>query len=68
MANLHDRMPVVLADEDYDRWLDPKNENVEELQQLIRPYPAEEMTAFPISPFVNSVKNQGPDCIVRLSA
>jgi putative SOS response-associated peptidase YedK len=49
MEPLHDRMPVILPDEDYDRWLDPKNEDVDALQGLLRPYPAEEMTAFPIS-------------------
>jgi putative SOS response-associated peptidase YedK len=68
MATLHDRMPVILADEDYDRWLDSKNENVEELQSLLRPYPAEEMTAIPISTYVNSTKNQGSECIERMSA
>ena len=68
MAGLHDRMPVILAHEDYDRWLDPKNEDISSLQGLIKPYPAEEMTAFPIATFVNSVKNQGLDCIARLSA
>jgi putative SOS response-associated peptidase YedK len=61
-------MPVILPEEQFDQWLDPKNEDVAALQELLRPYPAEEMIAFPIGTLVNSVKNQGPDCIARLSA
>jgi putative SOS response-associated peptidase YedK len=68
MRPLHDRMPVILPDEEYTRWLDPKNEDVDELQDLLRPYPAEEMTAYPISALANSPRNDGPECIVRLSA
>jgi putative SOS response-associated peptidase YedK len=68
MESLHDRMPVILSDEDYDRWLDPKNEDVAALQDLLRPYPAEEMAAFPISTLVNSPRNDRPECIERLSA
>ena len=68
MAGLHDRMPVILPDEDYDRWLDPKNEDAASLQELLRPYPTEEMVAFPISTYVNNVRNSGPQCIELLSA
>jgi putative SOS response-associated peptidase YedK len=68
LAPIHDRMPVILAHEDYARWLDPKNEYVAALQDLQRPYPAEEMTAYPIWTFVNSQRNEAPECIVRLSA
>jgi putative SOS response-associated peptidase YedK len=68
MRPIHDRMPVILPDEEYARWLDPKNEDVDQPQSLSQPYPAEEMTAFPKSTLVNSVKSQGPQCITRLSA
>jgi putative SOS response-associated peptidase YedK len=68
MRPIHDRMPVILPDEEYARWLDSKNEDVEELQELLRPYPAEEMAAFPITTFVNSPRNDGPECIAKLSA
>jgi len=49
MAKLHDRMPVILHERDYDAWLDPKNENSEALQGLLKPYPAEEMRAYGLS-------------------
>jgi len=63
MARLHDRMPVILHERNYEAWLDPKNENTDALQKLLRPYPAEEMRAYPVSPRVNNVKNEGPELI-----
>ncbi len=60
-------MPVILPDEGYARWLDPKNEDVAALQGLLRPYAAEETTAFPISTLVNSPRNDQPECIARLA-
>jgi putative SOS response-associated peptidase YedK len=62
MAPIHDRMPVILAESAYDRWLD-LDEPVSDLQSLLKPFPANELAAYPISTYVNSPKNQGPKCI-----
>ena len=48
MRPLHDRMPVILPPETYDRWLDP-TVDVRTLQELLRPFPAEKMNARPVS-------------------
>ena len=61
-AAVHDRMPVILHPDDYDRWLDP-NASVEELRGLFRPFPAEMMQAVAVSRAVNSVKNDDERCI-----
>jgi putative SOS response-associated peptidase YedK len=37
MAPIHDRMPVILAESAYDRWLDA-GEPVSDLQSLLKPY------------------------------
>ncbi len=63
MAEIHDRMPAILPADDYDLWLDPEFEGKEKLVSLLRPYPADEMTAYPISTLVNSPKNDVPACI-----
>ncbi len=60
MATLHDRMPVILAPDDYDRWLDPSVTDPAEIQDLLRPYPGE-MTAHVVSTAVNSPKNNAPE-------
>jgi putative SOS response-associated peptidase YedK len=63
MAEIHDRMPVILSPDDYDLWLDPEFERKEKLLWLMRPYPADEMKAYPISTLVNSPKNDVAACI-----
>jgi putative SOS response-associated peptidase YedK len=67
MTRLHDRMPVILHDRDYDAWLDPKNEDTETLKRLLAPYPSEEMRAYPVSTRVNSSKNEGQELIESTS-
>jgi putative SOS response-associated peptidase YedK len=51
---LHDRMPVIVAPENYGRWLDPASPAAAE---LIVPYPADAMAWYPVSTRVNAVKN-----------
>jgi putative SOS response-associated peptidase YedK len=60
LATLHDRMPVILKSQDHQRWLDAGEKNAGEMDDLLVPYVADEMEAYPISKDVNSVKNDGP--------
>lgn len=63
LKDIHERMPVILHPEDYDAWLDPKIQDPTAVLPLLKPYPVEEMEAYPVGPYVNSPKNDGPDCI-----
>jgi putative SOS response-associated peptidase YedK len=63
---LHHRMAVILPSIEYDLWLDPGVQEVERLQPLLRPFPAEEMTAYPVSTVVNNPRNDTPSCIEPL--
>jgi putative SOS response-associated peptidase YedK len=67
IADLHDRMPVILPRERYSEWLEPAMLEADRLQELLSPHPAEEMEAYPVSRFVNSPRNDGPECIARLA-
>ena len=60
---LHDRMPVILSPLDYLWWLDPEVEDPKQLQPLLRKYPHDAMTAYPVSTVVNNSKNDVPECI-----
>lgn len=60
---VHDRMPVILAPEDYARWLDPAIVIAAEVRPLLRPFPALAMTAFPVSARVNNPANDDPACL-----
>ncbi|KAB8334204.1 SOS response-associated peptidase [Scytonema tolypothrichoides VB-61278] len=63
---IHERMPVILQQQDYDVWLNPEVQTPSSLQQLLHPYPSEAMTAYPVSKVVNSPKQNIPDCIKPL--
>ena len=56
---IHDRMALIIDPADYDRWLTAP----EQPTDLLRPYPAEAMAAFPVSTLVNSPKNEDAQCI-----
>jgi putative SOS response-associated peptidase YedK len=59
---VHERMPVILLPADYAAWLDPSTPPGQ-LHALLRPYPAEEMTAVPVGPYVSNPRNEGPHCL-----
>jgi len=63
---IHHRMPVILSPEDYDLWLDRDIDDPEVLRPLLRPSPAGELRAYPVSTYVNNPRNEGPDCIAPL--
>jgi putative SOS response-associated peptidase YedK len=67
IATLHDRMPVILPPARFAEWLEPEPLQEERLQTLLQPHPAEGMEAYPVSTYVNSPRNDGPDCIVRVA-
>ena len=54
-------MPVILYPSDYAFWLD-KSTSAEDLLSLFRPYDGP-MTATAVRAYVNSPKNQGPQCV-----
>jgi putative SOS response-associated peptidase YedK len=66
VSDLHDRMPVVLAKEDWSDWLDPGNEDKEVLQQMMTVFPADAMAEHPVATLVNKVSNNYPECVVPL--
>ena len=63
MSSIHNRMPVILNPKDYDLWLDPEVSKSELLEPLLRPYPSEEMMAYPVSKTVNKASNDSAQCI-----
>jgi putative SOS response-associated peptidase YedK len=65
MEPLHNRMPVVLAPNDYERWMAPADP-AQLPVDLLRPYPAEEMTAWKVSSAVGNVRNNEPSLTERI--
>jgi len=63
---IHDRMPVIVAPEDYGRWLDPAVQQPGPILPLLRPYPSAPMEAYPVSTWVNSPTRDEPRCVERM--
>jgi putative SOS response-associated peptidase YedK len=62
MAN--NRMPLMLAPEDFTGWLGTP----EDRAALLRPFPADDMEMWPVTPAVGNVKNTGPELVEPISA
>ena len=63
LADLHDRMPVVLADDAWDRWLDPSPTDPGELHGLFLPNDDIELEIHAVGRGVNDVRQDGPSLI-----
>ena len=67
MRSIHDRMPVILQPQDYQQWLDPAVQKVDQLRSFLRPYESasdpKALTAHPVSAKVNNPRHDSPDCI-----
>jgi putative SOS response-associated peptidase YedK len=63
MRELHDRMPVIIEPEDFDRWMDPSVEDLDTLVRLLRPCAAGVLAAFPVGAYINNPRNEGPQCV-----
>jgi putative SOS response-associated peptidase YedK len=64
---VHDRMPVIVAPEDYGSWLDTAVEGGKIITDLLRPYPASAMMAYPVSKRVNIPANNDAQCIAPMA-
>jgi hypothetical protein len=53
MAPINDRMPVIVAPKNYERWLDTDSKSTPS-RDLLQPYPAEEMEVWTLSSYVES--------------
>ena len=67
MAEIHNRMPVILNKQDVEHWLNPEVQEPEQVLPLLRPCPPEWLTAYEVSTTVNSPRNNSPDLLQRRS-
>jgi putative SOS response-associated peptidase YedK len=62
LAEIHDRMPVILSPDNYDLWLDRGFREVASVSEMVKPYDAALMRRYPVSTRVNQVENDDADC------
>jgi putative SOS response-associated peptidase YedK len=65
LARLHDRMPVILEPENFALWLDPGEQRVERLRELLKPAAPGILDMYPVSSYVNKASNEGERCVER---
>lgn len=66
LAPIHHRMPVVLPESEWNRWLDPAFQDTDALQRLLVPAPDDEFEAWEVSMLVNRPVNNGPELLERV--
>jgi putative SOS response-associated peptidase YedK len=72
LHRIHDRMPVIVPRAHYDAWLDPDygsgEGEADELLGMLDVGRDLALETYPVSPAVNSVRNNGPELVVPLEA
>jgi putative SOS response-associated peptidase YedK len=63
LDRIHDRQPLVLEPEDWAAWLDPRNQDLDEVRRLLSFHRAGRFEAYPISTAVNATSNNGPQLL-----
>lgn len=63
MKDIHERMPVILDEKSLITWLNPKENNIYSLSQLLKPYASHKMKSYQVSTFVNHASNDSKECI-----
>jgi putative SOS response-associated peptidase YedK len=68
MVELHDRMPVILLERDWAKWLGEEPATEQELVALLKPCSDDVLKIWPVGKAVGNVKNTGPELALPLSA
>jgi putative SOS response-associated peptidase YedK len=67
VAQLHDRMPVILPDETWPAWLGETPATADELRAMLKPLPDGMLDIWPVDKRVGNVKNEGADLAVPIT-
>ncbi|MEK3748469.1 SOS response-associated peptidase [Paenibacillus sp. FSL E2-8871] len=63
ISEFESRMPAILSPQDITRWLDEETNDLEALNPILRPYSADEMQVYPVTPMISNNRNDSADCI-----
>lgn len=67
VGQIHDRMPMLVAPQNYAAWLDPSTSDPDQLFDLLTPAVPGTLDAYPVSTEVNNVRNNGPHLLDPLA-
>jgi len=66
MRELHDRMPVILAENDWPKWLGEEPASEQDLLALLTPCRDEVLKIWRVDKMIGNVRNNGPQLILPL--
>lgn len=66
VGRIHDRMPMLVEPQNWNRWLDPRVDDPKDLSRLLVPAAPGRLAAYPVSTQVNDVRNNGPELIAPI--
>jgi len=61
VADMHDRMPVIVTPDKYEVWLDPDVNDFDAIRDILKPYDADQMRRYPVSTKLNNSQNEGAE-------
>ena len=67
LASVHDRMPVILGEENWAAWLGEQVANENELTALLKPFTPGRLTSWKVGKAVGNVQNQGEELIASIT-
>lgn len=67
LAAIHDRMPVIIQPEDFERWLDPEEKDLLWIQSRLKSTADDYFEARPVSTMVNNPRNDREDLIAQVA-
>jgi putative SOS response-associated peptidase YedK len=68
MAELHNRMPVIVGEADWPKWLGEAPASNDELLTLLRPCPDEWLKEWPVDKAIGNVRNKGAELVKAVAA
>ena len=66
LADIHNRMPVILQPQNYELWLDPGFKDLDTLTAMLKPFDPAQMKCYPVSTLVNSPANDNSACAAEV--
>jgi putative SOS response-associated peptidase YedK len=67
MAPIHDRMPVIIGSENWEKWLGEEPADDNKLKAMLKPFPSQRLAFWPVDKRVGNMKNTGPELLDRAS-
>jgi len=64
VAEMHNRMPVIIRREEYELWLNPES-SLQEVLALLKPFESTAMHKYPVSTTLNNSQNEGPEVAAK---